>query len=349
MKNYFSWVSNFTQHEHIQSVLKSKSLATDVPCQPKPVISIVITTYKRPDLLKYAIQSSIDQITDINYEILVIDNDYQIEQSATEVLINSFNSNKIRYFQNKENLGMFGNWNRGILLADGQWITILHDDDYLKKDYLASMERMLNKESSHLLSCDVIIDDQRKNKNISKSSYCYEKIKFFLKGIRKGTKKFSVKDYFYRNRHMGTLGVIFSRDHAIKIGGFDAADYPSADYFFFAKYVSEFGSIHLYKKLAFYRILKNESMRDDVMKMWVIQGYEFREFLSMKFFPKSNFRPIFSKLLAANEAFSYRKIWDGNYDEIKLLKEININGFFASKKINSVFKILLKIINVFKM
>lgn len=348
MKNYFSWANNFAQHEHIESVLKLRDVIIDDVNKNKIDISIVITTYRRAELLKHAIQSALDQVANINYEILVVDNDYQVETSETEAVVRSFNSDRIKYFQNKDNLGMFGNWNRGILLASGRWVTILHDDDYLKEDYLSSMAEILESDTRTLLSCNIDIDDQRESEfNLKKPNF-YKKIKDFFKNLEKGTKTFSAKDYFYRNRHMGTLGVLFSRENAIQIGGFDASDYPSADYFFFAKYVAAFGSIHLYKKLAVYRIFKNESMKDNVMQMWVIQCYDFRRFLIEQYFKNSRYKVIFSKLLAVNEAFNYKKDWGGSYDEIELLKKIGVGGFFISKSINYIFRAYLKLLQLVK-
>ena len=90
-----------------------------------PLLSIVIPTYKRVNGAISAIKSVLVN-TDIVYEIVVINND-PLTDNAIEKFVKNKGSN-ISYYINK-NLGMFGNWNKGISLAKGKYITILHDDD----------------------------------------------------------------------------------------------------------------------------------------------------------------------------------------------------------------------------
>ena len=39
-------------------------------------------------------------------------------------------SSKIRYFKNADQLGTPENWNEGLRKASGDWIKIMHDDDW---------------------------------------------------------------------------------------------------------------------------------------------------------------------------------------------------------------------------
>lgn len=345
MKNYFSNCDNFSQHSHIESILKTQNSEVGEDFFRDIDVSIIITTYNRPKLLRDAIESAINQKGKIKYEILVIDNDYQDGKSESEVVVQGFKSKRLRYFQNKENLGMFGNWNRGILLARGKWVTILHDDDFLKNDYLDSIFELLKKnDKNKLFSCNVEINDQRVFGGGGKKSLFFKKIKnFILNKKRAFAKEVTIKDYFFRNRHMGTLGVLFSRENAIKMGGFDASEYPSADYFFFSKYVASFGALHLYKNLAVYRIFENESMKNNVMQLWVVQGYNFRLFLINFKFNNSWWRAKLAKFLAVNEAFYFKKDWNGTYNEFDLLNTIGLNGFWVSRYVNKIFRLFLKI------
>ncbi|SFY35756.1 glycosyltransferase family 2 protein [Janthinobacterium sp. TB1-E2] len=345
MKNYFSNCDNFSQHAHIESVLKIQSAEIEKNISQKVDISIVITTYNRPQLLREAIESAISQSSKIKYEILIVDNNFQEGKTESELVVESFKSERLRYFQNKENLGMFGNWNRGILLARGKFVTILHDDDFLKSNYLESMFELLKKSNGNkLLSCNIDIDDQRFESDSGKKSRFLKSVKKLILNKKRVTvKEISIKDYFYRNRHMGTLGVLFSRENAIKIGGFDAAEYPSADYFFFSKYVMEFGALHFYKNLAVYRIFENESMKNNVMQLWVVQGYKFRIFLINSQLTNSSWKRSLAKFLAVNEAFYFKKDWNGTYDEFALLKSIGLEGVLLNKYVNKLFRIFLKV------
>ncbi|CAM2917960.1 glycosyltransferase [Rariglobus hedericola] len=41
----------------------------------------------------------------------------------------------VNYIKNSVNIGMFGNWNKCIALASGEWVHILHDDDMVGSEF----------------------------------------------------------------------------------------------------------------------------------------------------------------------------------------------------------------------
>lgn len=76
----------------------------------------MIPTYKRMSLLDKAIHSVTNQMTNYNYEIVVVDNNPDTPICEIEMLLRKY-SNNLSYYKNEENIGMFGNWNRCVLLA----------------------------------------------------------------------------------------------------------------------------------------------------------------------------------------------------------------------------------------
>ena len=91
----------------------------------KPLISVVIPTYNRPELLKKAIQSVINQ-TYKNFEIIIVD-DSSIKNN--EKIIKNFNKKNIIYIKNKTRKGGGHSRNIGIKKAKGEYIAFLDDDD----------------------------------------------------------------------------------------------------------------------------------------------------------------------------------------------------------------------------
>jgi len=90
------------------------------------LISICIPAYKRPENI-HRLLSSIDIQTFKNYEIIITDD------SADDSLINVLAKYKhlaIRYYRSQKPLGTPANWNYCISLAKGEWIKIMHDDDW---------------------------------------------------------------------------------------------------------------------------------------------------------------------------------------------------------------------------
>ena len=135
------YVDNFKKTEHIKSVL----VFGDPSLCPNPFISIVIPTYKRPELLKIAIQSALNQVNFIcTYEIVVVDNEYSDNAiTKTHELMLEFSKFNVLYYQNIKNIGMVGNWNRCISLSLGCWVSFLHDDDALAPHYLNRIEQLV--------------------------------------------------------------------------------------------------------------------------------------------------------------------------------------------------------------
>lgn len=94
----------------------------------KPLISVIITTYKRSDKVEYAIQSVLNQ-TYKNIELIVIDdnaNDLQ-ERIKTESIVKKYKN--VIYIQNISNLGGSLSRNVGIDNSKGEFVAFLDDDD----------------------------------------------------------------------------------------------------------------------------------------------------------------------------------------------------------------------------
>ena len=107
------------------------------PERRAPLATIVVPTYQRFDTLVETVRSALTQDSEIDYEVIIVDNDpsSEIWPLLTEALPAHFDC-RLAYYVNEFNLGMLGNWNCGIELARAPWVTILHDDDILKSAFL---------------------------------------------------------------------------------------------------------------------------------------------------------------------------------------------------------------------
>ncbi len=96
----------------------------------KPFISICIPAYKRAGNLERLLNSILTQ-TYTNYEIIITDD--SPDNTITE-LVNNFSGRlNIQYSKNDPAAGMPGNWNMAIQKAGGDWIKIMHDDDWFAR------------------------------------------------------------------------------------------------------------------------------------------------------------------------------------------------------------------------
>lgn len=103
------------------------------------LITCIITTFNRPNLLPRAIESILSQ-TYQNLEIIIID-DYSSE--SYDVVKETYSQENIRFCRNEKNLGLAASRNRGIDLANGKYVAFLDDDDIWLPEKIATQLEFL--------------------------------------------------------------------------------------------------------------------------------------------------------------------------------------------------------------
>lgn len=215
--NHYRYLDDIKTHQILGSRLPYKSF-----------LSIVVPVYNHPiEFIKRAILSVLYQQCDYTFEMLVIDDFAQNKGvSETERFLRELNDERITYYKNEQNLGVFGNWNRGIELANSDWVMILHTDDFCKNNYLQNMKDILDKHPEiDQLTCnykllnflDSDIDVGLEYQGDEKSAFV-RKVKYteYLYGMVT-----SVKGSFYRRQCLLDIGGFRSQNNGI---GLD--DYP---------------------------------------------------------------------------------------------------------------------------
>lgn len=98
---------------------------TEVQPSDPPLISVIIPTYNRGNLITTAIESVLDQ-TEKRFELIVVDDG---SDDNTAAVIETINDPRIRYIRREENCG--GNNARilGVKLARGKFCAFLDSDD----------------------------------------------------------------------------------------------------------------------------------------------------------------------------------------------------------------------------
>ena len=124
------------------------------------LVSVVIPTYSRNDMLERAIECIQNQ-THHNLDIIIVD-DTQPESEfrlSTQKIIQKYASDKrIHYIQNPKNLGGAGARNVGIEASKGEYIAFLDDDDvYYPEKIEKQLQVFLDSDSDKLalVYCDV--------------------------------------------------------------------------------------------------------------------------------------------------------------------------------------------------
>lgn len=230
--------------------------------------SICIPTFKRVELLVEALESCFKQETDSPFEIIVSDNDPESDPSKIVELYKRYNPNvNFRYYVNEKNLGMFGNWNQLVKLANAEWITILNDDDLLGPNFLRNIDFLRKASPNYLLySCERVVFDQREN--AAKSGLGGLK-NWIFKRLRSRYFEIYGLDFFVSNKINGTLGAVFHRSLYEKSHGFDESLFPSSDYYFWMYFHLMSPSLRSFSRDCIYRIQRNESLRVELIPIFL--------------------------------------------------------------------------------
>lgn len=145
----FLTVISVLKHEGVQEgAIASASEQWDME---KPLVSVVVATYRRRDSLKRALVSLFRQTYDHLEIILVDDNadpfwNRQIRQIAKSGETKS--GCRIVYIRNEKNLGSAASRNVGIEMAKGKYVSFLDDDDVYLPDKIRHQLEAMQKDQA---------------------------------------------------------------------------------------------------------------------------------------------------------------------------------------------------------
>jgi len=266
MTDIFLYQDNFKRYQDVESVLQYG----DFSACPNPVFSVIMPVYGNPKYFIYSLNSVINQDADFLYEVIIVDNT-PLNSQKSQVLrkIEELNLKNIFYYRNKENIGMTGNWNRGIQLSRSELITFCHDDDMLYPNCLSTLWDMHNKyKNKFIIPLNVIVNEKATKPMEIISGHN-------LKG--KEVVKLGKIDIFMGNPANG-VGCLFYKKHLLEIGGYNDEYYPSADNALHIKYFFDYGAILCKKVLYCYRVT-SDNTSNKVYKLFILNGLSYCRFI----------------------------------------------------------------------
>ena len=167
-----------------------------VECTIAGLVSVIIPTLRRHDLVLRAINSALAQTHESIEIIVVIDGD----DPATVAALAGVADERLRTLQNQTSLGPGAARNRAAESARGEWIAFLDDDD----EWLPTkLERQLvgrNSADAVLLSC-------RSEVRTPKATYCWPKT-LYESGQPVDEYLFDRKTYFRGDTYIGTTSYV---------------------------------------------------------------------------------------------------------------------------------------------
>lgn len=268
MEDFFDYHDNFHDIKEVKS-----NLILGEKDRKRRKITIAIPTYKRPELLEVSLKSAVEQKGFYDFEVIVIDNDP--DSTETKKVVEKFMKPNVFYYKNEKNVGLYSNWNRCIELAQGEYITILNDDDWLSEDYLSQCQKYLSSKVDGLyFKYNTAYEQSFKDKGQPDGGHRFMR----LKGIMAREKKrMTLFDFFLGNKSAGTLGVIMRTAYLKRLGGYKANYFPSADYILHTDFCRNFRVYRINKKINYYRVAENLSAKQETLKIWEYLDTQIRE------------------------------------------------------------------------
>lgn len=107
-----------------------------------PKVSICIPAYNQPESIERLL-SSVREQTFLDYEVIITDD--STTDAVRETVSKFKDIHRLQYHKNKETQGPAKNWNAVIDLASGDYVKIMHHDDWFSsRDSLGEFVRMLD-------------------------------------------------------------------------------------------------------------------------------------------------------------------------------------------------------------
>jgi glycosyltransferase involved in cell wall biosynthesis len=200
-----------------------------------PLVTFCLPAYNRPQLLAQALAAIAAQTAPVEYEVVVCDDGNLAEVGR---LAAQFPGGRCRYLANVPPLGAVGNWNRCLESARGDWVTLLHEDDSLYPWYLAAVLPRLRDGLGAV--CTLTVQGPEAPALPAPSAPA-------------AARPYPPR-YFLKSSMTPFPGVLLRRPLARRLGGFDGAWGPLADYEFWYRLACAAPVEVVRTPAAFYRV-----------------------------------------------------------------------------------------------
>lgn len=173
-----------------------------------PKVTVLTPTYNRPDYLKEAISSVVNQFMS-DWELIVI-NDGGVD---VRKVVEGFNDERIKYFNRKQNRGKAACLNFALKRAKGEYIAYIDDDDIWYPNHLEVLSEALDENPdigavySDLYAVQFIKDETNGKR------YPLHKLIQVARDYN--------RDFMFHFNHTLHVSLMHRKDKALMVGGYD--------------------------------------------------------------------------------------------------------------------------------
>lgn len=243
---------------------------------PLPLVSILVRTHKRPEVLREALLS-IQHQTYPHIEVIVVEDG---EPTAKTLIETEFSSLNIRYEATGEAVGRSKAGNRALALARGEWLNFLDDDDQLFADHI---QVLLTEALQHQVLACYGWAWEVATEVVSSIPYRYEEC--FHRTIHK--QKFS-RVMLWHHNYLPIQSVLFNRQLYERWGGFAEDMDQLEDWNLWTRYALHDDFLGVEKTTSKYRVpakLKNIAERQHQLDLAYADALERQKGLQLSVTP----------------------------------------------------------------
>lgn len=233
----------------------------------------------------------------------------------------------IAVFSIEKSIGQNNNFNRCIQLSNSNYLTILHDDDLLIKNYFQFVKKSLTfldkrPNIGMIHQKQIVFNDVIEEKNI-RIMKIYKKTPFEISvdgGSRTG---------------FPTCGIILNKRICIMSGGYTDAFPSSGDAFLSIAMIEKgFDIYQSVDYLGYYRIADNNSLKLDICKGFIKEDVYFRKYWYEKSLFRKLYFKIFGRFLYSTDIDTKVKFFSNFNSEISIDNLDYLNNYKCYGKIS---------------
>ena len=295
-----------------------------------PDITIFIPTFKRADTLQVSIDSTLNQIDGGKYEVVIVNNDPEGAKGETREIIDRYNDPRISYYVNQKNIGLCGNWNRGIELARGKYVAMIHDDDMLSPWFLKSIREAIRKNQEPAVI------------GVSFVNFDSNHIPQFTEPAETKYRRVTKESYFF-GKYINIAGMTVQKDFMINQGGYRDEYYPNEDSILIYQAILNGDVVNIEHVLAGYRQEVNLSLSEKTMKEIIRKTEETRRYIAKHETFAHNWMKRFDKEYLNAYIEGANQYWGLQINPDEMLHEFGFDNYNVSKLKTIIMKSLLKL------
>jgi len=226
------------------------AFAAPLPAGEGPLVSVIVRTHNRPEVLREALLSLANQ-TYRNIEVVVVEDGAPAAQALVE---SDFASRlSVRYVATGDRVGRSAAGNLALSMAQGEWFNFLDDDDQLFADHvevLLAVARREGKKGAYGLSWEVA------TRTLAKSPYRYEE-RSYETPLRQPFSRLKL----WQDNYLPIQAVLFHRSLYERYGGFDTSMDQLEDWNLWTRYTLRDDFLLVEKTTSKYRVPDEPALR----------------------------------------------------------------------------------------